>query len=137
METENNNANQSSTPAPAAPQATPSSTPAPDTAPKPAVGDNKTLMGVLAYLGPLVIVPFLMAKDDPFVKFHIKQGLVLVVIELIVMVAGEMMYGLYGILGIVNIAALALSIIGIVNVIQGKEKELPVVGQFAKYFNGI
>jgi hypothetical protein len=45
--------------------------------------DNK-LMGILAYIGPLIIVSYLVAKDDPFVKFHIKQGLVLFVIEIAV-----------------------------------------------------
>ncbi len=100
-----------------------------------ATGDKKTLMAVLAYIGILVIIPFLMAKDDAFVKYHIKQGLVLVVIELIVYVLGMMMWSLFPILGIVNLAALVLSIIGIVNVVQGKEKELPLVGSFSKHFN--
>ncbi|MBI1755245.1 hypothetical protein HY250_01765 [Candidatus Azambacteria bacterium] len=35
----------------------------------PAAG-NKTLMGILAYLGPLVIVSYVTSKDDAFVKFH-------------------------------------------------------------------
>ena len=34
-------------------------------------------MAVLSYIGPLVIVSYIVANNDPFVKFHIKQGLVL------------------------------------------------------------
>lgn len=96
---------------------------------------NTTLMSVLAYLGILVVIPYLMAKDDPVVKFHVKQGLVLAVIEVIVWIAGSMVYMLAPVLMIVNLAALVLSIIGIVNVIQGNQKELPLVGQFSKHFN--
>ncbi len=99
-------------------------------------GDNKTLMSVLAYIGPLVLIPFLTSKEDPFVKFHIKQGLVLLVIEIAVMVIGNMlMWFLYPVIGIINIALLILSIFGIVNAIQGKEKDVPLVGQFSKHVN--
>lgn len=96
---------------------------------------NTTLMSVLAYIGILVIIPYLMAKDDPVVKFHVKQGLVLVVIEVAMWVAGSMVYMLAPLLMLVNIATLVLSIIGIVNVIQGNQKALPFVGQFSKHFN--
>ncbi len=96
--------------------------------------EQKTLMGILAYVGILIIIPFLMAKDDPFVKFHIKQGMVLVIVEIAVWVVGSMMWSLWGILSLVNIATLVLSIIGIVNVVQGQQKELPLVGGFAKNF---
>jgi len=104
-------------------------------APDVQTNDNKTLMGILAYIGPLVIIPFLTSKEDAFVKFHIKQGLVLLVIEIAIMVIGNMMWFLYPVIGIINIALLILSIFGIVNVIQGKEKEVPVVGHFSKHVN--
>lgn len=97
--------------------------------------DAHTLMGVLAYLGPLVIVPFIVAKDEPFVKFHIKQGLVLLCIEIIISIIAPMFfYGMYGIMRLVHLAVTVLSIIGIVNVFQKKEKELPLVGGLSSYF---
>ncbi len=96
---------------------------------------NNKLMAILAYIGPLVIVSYLTAKDQPFVKFHIKQGLVLLVIEVIVYMLGMGMYGLWPIPRLINLAMLILSIIGIVNVTKNLEKELPLVGQFAKHFN--
>lgn len=97
--------------------------------------ENKTLMGVLAYLGPLVIVSYLTAKDNPFVKFHIKQGLVLLVIEVIMWVVGSMFWPLWMLINLINLAVLILSIIGIMNVVQNKEKELPLVGQFSRHFS--
>ena len=95
---------------------------------------KNTLMAILAYISVFIIIPYLMAKDDEFVKFHIKQGLVLVVIGLIAWFAGMMLWGLYPLLMLVNVATLVLSIIGIINVLQGNKKELPLVGQFAKKF---
>lgn len=95
-------------------------------------GDHK-LMGILSYIGPLVIVPYLSAKNDPFVKFHVKQGLVLLVIEVAVMFVMQVAWMFWPILQIVNFATVILSIIGIVNVVHHKEKELPVVGKFAKH----
>jgi len=99
---------------------------------------NETLMGVLAYLGILVIIPFLMAKNNPFVKFHIKQGLLLVVIEIIVWLLGGMfLYMFWPILQIINLITLVFAIIGIVNVVNHKESELPIIGSWAHIFNNI
>jgi len=95
---------------------------------------KNTLMGILAYLGLLVIIPYLVAKDDSFVKFHIRQGLVLVVIEIAVWFIGMIVWPFMIFIPLVNLAVLVLVIIGIVNVVQGKEKELPLVGQFSSYF---
>jgi len=107
-------------------------------APPPPVHPNlpsKTLMGVLAYLGILIIIPFLIARDDPFVKFHIKQGLLLVIVEIAVWVLGSSMWQLWMLLNLVNLATLVFSIIGIVNVVQGNQKELPLIGGLAKNFS--
>lgn len=42
-------------------------------------GDGN-LMAIFAYLGIFIIVPFLTdSKNNPFVKFHLKQGLALLV----------------------------------------------------------
>lgn len=94
------------------------------------------LMAVLAYLGVLVIVSFIFAKDDQFVKFHIKQGLVLLAIEAVVWIIRMSMifYPLWFILHLINLAAFILAIVGIINALKGEEKQLPLVGDYAKYF---
>jgi uncharacterized membrane protein len=96
---------------------------------------KNTLMGVLSYIGPFVIISYLTAKDDPFVKFHIKQGLVLLVIEILLWLLSMFMWPLWMIWQIINFVTIILSIIGIINVVKGKEKELPIVGSHAKHFN--
>ncbi|MFA6300724.1 MAG: hypothetical protein WC609_00020 [Candidatus Paceibacterota bacterium] len=99
-------------------------------------GQNRMIMGILAYLGFLVLIPFFVSKEDSVVKFHVKQGLVLLVIEVIVWIVGMMFWSYFinSLMQLINIAVLILSILGIVNVVQGKEKMLPLVGQFSKYF---
>ncbi len=94
--------------------------------------DNDKLFGILCYIGPLVIVSFMMKKEEPFVKFHIKQGAVVFVIDIIAWFLASMFFGGFIFAGIVNIIAGILSIIGVVNVIQHKEQELPIVGKFSR-----
>lgn len=96
---------------------------------------KNTVMGVLSYLGPLVIVSYATTKDDPFVKYHIKQGFVLLIIEAAAWVLGMMMWQLSPLVSLVDIGALVLSIIGIVNVVQGQQKELPLVGKFSSHIH--
>lgn len=127
----------------------PNNTPAPETNPQPAPSQpvpssapstatsgpkHNVGMAVLAYLSILVIVSYLVAKDDPFVKFHIKQGLILLVIEVALSLIGSMVYMLWPVINILNIVVIIFAIIGIVNAVKGHEKELPIIGKFAAHF---
>ncbi len=108
---------------------------APQEAPAMDAASKNTLMGILSYIGPLVLIPLFTSKDQPFVKFHIKQGLVVLSIEVIVWVLGMIFWWqLWMLLNLLNLAALILSIIGIINVVEKRERPLPVVGGFSKYF---
>ena len=49
--------------------------------------DNTKLYSILAYIGPLFLVGLLADKDNPRVKFHVNQGLVLLLAWLAVWVA--------------------------------------------------
>jgi uncharacterized membrane protein len=97
--------------------------------------NNHMVMAVLSYLGILVLIPFFVSKDVPFVKFHIKQGAVLAIIEVVLWAVSGMFWGLWFIINLIQLVTFILSIIGIVNEVQNKEKELPLVGHLAKYIN--
>jgi len=103
-----------------------------------APAQKNTLMGVLSYLGPLVIVSYLVAKDEPFVKFHVRQGLVLLAIEVVLWLIMRLFFwqfwSLLPLFDLVDLALLILSIVGIVNVAQGKETALPFVGSWGNSF---
>ena len=93
---------------------------------------HRTLMAAFAYLGILIIIPFLMAKNDPFVKFHMRQGVVLLIIEIAVwFLLSPFLWQLWMIWNLINLGTLVLLVIGIVNVVQGKEKDLPLIGSLA------
>jgi uncharacterized membrane protein len=110
------------------PQQNPSFTPPPSSQ---SSGGNSG-MAILAYLGILVIIPFLTdAKNDPFVKFHIKQGLVLLIAEVVGMAV--FWIPIFG--WLLWLAVVVLVIMGIMNAAVGKQKELPIVGKFSHMFN--
>lgn len=119
------------------PSSTPSSTPSTTT---PVDKSQNTLMAVLCYLGILVLVPLLTEyKKEPFVKFHIKQGLVLLITEVIVSVASVIITNIIPFIFFFSWAAyllvLVLLIIGIMNAASGKQQPLPVIGSFADKIN--
>ncbi len=95
---------------------------------------NSTLMGVLSYLSVLVLIPIFCAKNSPFSQFHANQGLVICLIEIAWGIISSIIKLIlpFGIItfvcGLVSLVTIAVQIIGIVNVIQGKAKELPVIG---------
>ena len=41
--------------------------------------EQNKLMAILAYLGILVIIPILAAKESKFARFHSNQGLILLI----------------------------------------------------------
>ena len=87
-------------------------------------------MGILSYIGILVLVPILAAKESPFARFHANQGLILFLAGIATMVIGWIPFIGAILSGLMGLAALVLSIIGIVNAAQGKAVELPVIGKW-------
>lgn len=101
----------------------------------PADVQGNRVMAVLAYLSWLVLIPLLAAKDSPFARFHCNQGIVLALAELacgIVLAIGRHLpligwiFRLVGILA--SILWLVLAVIGILNALNGRAKELPLIG---------
>ena len=96
-------------------------------------GQKTDVMALISYLGPLCLIPFLtQEKRDEFVKFHMKQGLVLFIVEVIVSFILLILPFLGFLDWIFNIIWLVLIILGIVNVVNNEKKELPLIGQFAE-----
>lgn len=130
----NESQEQGSTPVPTPPAAS-ATAPAAGT---PATDESNTMvMGILAYLSILVLVPLLVAKDNPTVQFHVRQGMVLFIGGVAVWMLGNFGYMflgiLYPIIGLLNLGLLVLSIIGIIHVVKKEQKELPLVGSLAKH----
>jgi uncharacterized membrane protein len=89
-------------------------------------------MAVLAYI--IFFIPLLTdAKNDPFVKYHVKQGLILFIAGCIT-AAFSWVPPIHWFSGFLNIALLILFIVGILNALSGKEKPLPLIGKFSDNF---
>jgi len=99
-----------------------------------AKGKN-TGMAILCYLGILILVPLLTdAKNEAFVKFHLGQGIVLIIASIAISVINviPIIGQIISILG--GLAVFILWIMGIINAAGGQEKELPVIGQYGAKF---
>lgn len=109
----------------------------PPSAPNTITVKDSNLIAILSYLSILVFIPYFMAENNQFVKYHAKQGLILFIIEVAVsvlsMFLGFSMLGIINILMyLINLGLIVLSIIGIVNVIKGEMKPLPIIGTLIK-----
>ena len=102
------------------------------------IQNNKT-MGILSYIGLLVLVPIFAAKDSKFARFHANQGLVLVIAQAIITTVLSITAVILGLIPYVGwflalIVRLLIpvvyipSIIGIINAAKGQAKELPIIG---------
>ena len=91
------------------------------------VEDNK-IMGVLAYI--FFLIPLLVAKESPFARFHTNQGVLVF-----------LLYFACGIIAIIPfigwlvalvgwIFGLVCIVMGILNALEGKKKQLPIIGKY-------
>lgn len=103
------------------------------------IAQNKG-MAALSYLSFLVLIPIFAAKNSRFARFHANQGLVLLVVELAWGIVTGVLGGILtaispflvfvsSILSLANILFFVLMILGIVNAVNGRAKELPIIGK--------
>ncbi len=119
-------------PAPEGVQGEPKSEGAPEGPELTGVDSNK-LMAAISYLGLLVIVPILVAREDKFTMWHAKQGVLVLIGYVVASILSAV--GPLSILGsLFWLAMIIVSVVGFVQALQGKWWELPVVGKFAKNF---
>jgi uncharacterized membrane protein len=120
-----------------------------DPTPASAPSGNRTVMIVLAYLGLLALIPFLVEKNDKEVQWHAKHGLVLLVAEVAFFIVFSiilMILGSIPVLGcfaagvgtllwfVVVIGILVIHIMCIVKGVNGQRFTLPYVSEYADKF---
>lgn len=91
---------------------------------------NDTAMGILSYLGILVIIPIIVAQDSEFAMYHANQGLILLIGAMILFAVGwiPVLGWIVGFFG--WIVVMIFAIMGIINAANGKKKPLPLIGGF-------
>lgn len=95
------------------------------------LGARNNFLAAISYLGVLCFVPMALARDDEYVYFHAKQGLILwawtilTIFALHVPVLGKWIFGFSagGIMG--------LSLLGLTSVMFRRAWRLPLIAQIA------
>ena len=90
----------------------------------------------LSYLGILLLIPLLVNKDNEYSKFHVKQGIVLLICWIISSVA-SIILAFIPIIGWLISAAIwiflfVIMIMGIIKALSGKTELLPMIGKYAE-----
>ena len=111
-----------------------------DAPPPPPAGtqsSNRTLLLVLAYLGPFALIPFLTEKEDLEVFWHAKHGLVLLAVDIILSILmGFLSSTCIGCIVVlpVSVIILVVHVMCIVKAINGQRFLIPGVSDFADKF---
>jgi len=101
------------------------------------VQQNKTI-SLLSYLGILFLIPLLARPQSKYARFHVNQGIVLFITNIIIGILRGILNAIAGdsvlslpvslISAAAGILVLVLMVMGIVNAVGGKAKELPLIG---------
>jgi uncharacterized membrane protein len=98
-------------------------------------------MVILSYLGILSLIPYLTKKEDPDVHWHAKNGVALLIVDVIVTVvlmvlARFMPSGISCGIGVIQcvvwLGILGLHVYCIIQAVGGKRPRIPVVTDFAE-----
>ena len=112
---------------------------------------HRKLMLVLAYLGPLALVPLLTDPRDADLRWHAKHGLILAGVELAALTLGMMVVetlalvtaGLFGCLFLLVSPAVLLGLLvligavhalGMVRALNGERLLIPGISEYASKF---
>lgn len=101
--------------------------------------DNTKVIRVVSYLGILFLVGlFCNQKNDPNVRFHTGQGMILFITDIVIYFAISILSSIFWQIGallspLLAIFILVLEVIGIINAVKNENKPLPLIGTLAFY----
>ncbi len=98
---------------------------------------EKRKLAFLSYILILFIIPLIIDPEDEFLKFHAKQGVILLFFFIAVYIIGGIIpfIGWFFIWPIGIFIWIVLAILGIKNSLEGKKEYLPLIGKFADKLN--
>ena len=94
--------------------------------------DEEHIYAAMCYLFVLVFVPILTRKQDPFINFHARQGLVIVV-GVILSAVIAMWTSWLG--SIIFLLLLIADVIALIQAMQGRTWKIPLIGMLAEKFS--
>ena len=90
--------------------------------------ESSKVFAGLSYFSVLFLLPYLFKSDDEFATYHAKQGMTLFAAGILADIAG----GIFGVGWLVALARLYMIFQGVGNVVKGKKKPLPYIGDILK-----
>ena len=99
------------------------------------VSENRTLMLVLSYLGPLALVPYLTEKSDREVMWHSRNGLVFLGVDILAGIISSVSFAVLNCFGCIVAPGLLLILaglhgVGLYRALNGRRLEVPGLVQF-------
>lgn len=90
--------------------------------------ESSKVFAGLSYFSALFLLPYLFKNDDDFATYHAKQGMTLFAAGILADIAG----GILGVGWLVALARIYMIFQGVGNVVKGKKKPLPYIGDILK-----
>ncbi len=92
---------------------------------------DSNILAALSYISIVSIVMYVIKKDDAYVMFHAKQGMVIFALSII----GTFTIPLFGLGFLINLLTLVLVIVGAIKAYQGEKYKFPVISDLAEKIN--
>ena len=106
----------------------------PTQSPMPAPEMNAPKQNTLLLIGTYILffIPYLAgdAKNNPFIKFHMKQSLGLLLCWLATVIIIDRLPYIWTLTWLIELFITVLWFIGVIKAVQGKQEPVPLVGQY-------
>ncbi len=99
------------------------------------ISQEDKIWAALSYLWILALVALLLKRQSGYVQFHAKQGVVLLIVEVILWLVGMVPVLGWLVTFVGHIVVAVLAVLGIVAALVGRYWEMPFLGEYAKKIN--
>ncbi len=89
------------------------------------------MYAALCYLWVLVFIPYLVARQNDFVRFHIKQGVALLVGFIIAIIAA---FWISWVGSLLFVLLMLINLMGLVQALHGRRWKIPGIGNLLERF---
>lgn len=98
----------------------------------PADIEKNKVVSLFSYLAILFLIPMFTAKDSPYARFHVNQGIVLFILDIVLNIISVIL-SFIPVVGtivswVVYLIIAVFTILGVINAVTGKAKQLPIIG---------
>lgn len=97
--------------------------------------DEENTQAAMSYFLLLAPVLYLNRKDSEFIRFHAKQGTVLLIFFVAFWLLGDIHYWVFSIFSLLNFGVVGLAALGFIKALRGEKYNIPLVSEISQ--NGL